>query len=78
MTAPAAGLPAHHGPLRRCAAPWFLSLALTHGVQAQIVKLYGEVSSPADFGAGGAIAEGAGVAGIAAAPWLKRTTHPVH
>ncbi|MFE8005509.1 hypothetical protein [Streptomyces sp. NPDC057418] len=64
MTAPAAGLPAHHGPLRRCAAPWSL--------------LYGEVSSPADFGAGGAIAEGAGGAGIAAAPWLKRTTHPVH
>ncbi|MER6105337.1 peptide MFS transporter [Streptomyces sp. NPDC001832] len=59
-------------------ALWFLSLALANGIQAQVVKLYGEVSSPAYFGINGAIAVVAGVAVIAAAPWLKRTMHPVH
>ncbi|MFE9725598.1 peptide MFS transporter [Streptomyces sp. NPDC005794] len=59
-------------------ALWFLSLALANGIQAQIVKLYGEVSIPAYFGVNGAIAVVAGVAVIAAAPWLKRTMHPVH
>ncbi|MEU2676159.1 peptide MFS transporter [Streptomyces sp. NPDC007107] len=59
-------------------ALWFLSLALANGIQAQIVKLYGEVSNPAYFGVNGAIAVAAGVAVIAAAPWLKRTMHPVH
>ncbi|WP_405899309.1 peptide MFS transporter [Streptomyces sp. NBC_00727] len=59
-------------------ALWFLSLALANGVQAQIVKLYGEVSNPAYFGVNGAIAVVAGVAVIAAAPWLRRTMHPVH
>ncbi|WP_327709439.1 peptide MFS transporter [Streptomyces sp. NBC_00464] len=59
-------------------ALWFLSLALANGIQAQIVKLYGEVSNPAYFGVNGAIAVVAGVAVIAAAPWLKRTMHPVH
>ncbi|WUS98588.1 peptide MFS transporter [Streptomyces sp. NBC_00708] len=59
-------------------ALWFLSLALANGIQAQIVKLYGEVSNPAYFGVNGAVAVAAGVAVIAAAPWLKRTMHPVH
>jgi len=59
-------------------ALWFLSLALANGIQAQIVKLYGEVSNPAYFGVNGAIAVAAGVAVIAAAPWLRRTMHPVH
>ncbi|MFJ9057498.1 peptide MFS transporter [Streptomyces sp. NPDC102409] len=59
-------------------ALWFLSLALANGIQSQIVKLYGEVSNPAYFGVNGAIAVAAGVAVIAAAPWLKRTMHPVH
>lgn len=59
-------------------ALWFLSLALANGIQAQIVKLYGEVSDPAYFGVNGAIAVVAGLAVVAAAPWLKRTMHPVH
>ncbi|KPC79337.1 MULTISPECIES: peptide MFS transporter [Streptomyces] len=59
-------------------ALWFLSLALANGIQAQIVKLYGEVSTPAYFGVNGAIAVAAGVAVVAAAPWLRRTMHPVH
>ncbi|WP_335934624.1 peptide MFS transporter [Streptomyces sp. PTD5-9] len=59
-------------------ALWFLSLALANGIQAQVVKLYGEVSNPAYFGVNGAIAVVAGVAVIAAAPWLRRTMHPVH
>ncbi|MFJ6463519.1 peptide MFS transporter [Streptomyces sp. NPDC091387] len=59
-------------------ALWFLSLALANGIQAQIVKLYGEVSNPAYFGVNGAIAVVAGVAVVAAGPWLKRTMHPVH
>ncbi len=58
-------------------ALWFLSLALANGIQAQIVKLYGQVSNPAYFGVNGAIAVAAGVAMILAAPWLKRTMHPV-
>ncbi len=58
-------------------ALWFLSLALANGIQAQVVKLYGEVSTPAYFGVNGAIAVVAGVAVIAAAPWLRRTMHPV-
>ncbi|MFE7614207.1 peptide MFS transporter [Streptomyces sp. NPDC057496] len=59
-------------------ALWFLSLALANGIQAQVVKLYGEVSNPAYFGVNGAIAVVAGLAVVAAAPWLKRTMHPVH
>lgn len=59
-------------------ALWFLSLALANGIQAQVVKLYGEVSNPAYFGVNGAIAVAAGIAVIAAAPWLRRTMHPVH
>lgn len=59
-------------------ALWFLSLALANGIQAQIVKLYGEVSNPAYFGVNGAVAVVAGVAVVAAAPWLRRTMHPVH
>ncbi|MEU9761005.1 peptide MFS transporter [Streptomyces sp. NPDC047985] len=58
-------------------ALWFLSLALANGIQAQVVKLYGEVSTPAYFGVNGAIAVVGGVAVIAAAPWLRRTMHPV-
>ncbi|NEB73860.1 peptide MFS transporter [Streptomyces sp. SID14478] len=57
---------------------WFLSLALANGIQAQTVKLYGEVSNPAYFGVNGAIAIAVGVAVIALAPWLRRTMHPVH
>ncbi|MEV3859507.1 peptide MFS transporter [Streptomyces sp. NPDC050095] len=56
---------------------WFLSLALANGIQAQTVKLYGEVSNPAYFGVNGAIAIAVGVAVIALAPWLRRTMHPV-
>ncbi|MEU8488231.1 peptide MFS transporter [Streptomyces sp. NPDC048641] len=57
---------------------WFLSLALANGIQAQTVKLYGEVSNPAYFGVNGAIAVAIGLAVIALAPWLRRTMHPVH
>ncbi|MBO1334926.1 peptide MFS transporter [Streptomyces sp. VRA16 Mangrove soil] len=57
---------------------WFLSLALANGIQAQTVKLYGEVSNPAYFGVNGAIAVAVGIAVIALAPWLRRTMHPVH
>lgn len=42
------------------------------------MKLYGQVSDPAYFGVNGAIAVVAGLAVVAAAPWLKRTMHPVH
>ncbi|MFE4635286.1 peptide MFS transporter [Streptomyces sp. NPDC056773] len=59
-------------------ALWFLSLALANGIQAQVVKLYGQVSNPAYFGVNGAIAVAVGLAVIALAPWLKRTMHPVH
>ncbi|MEU9005169.1 peptide MFS transporter [Streptomyces sp. NPDC048551] len=59
-------------------ALWFLSLALANGIQAQVVKLYGEVSHPVYFGVNGAIAVAAGLAVIAMAPWLRRTMHPVH
>ncbi|MFG2729110.1 peptide MFS transporter [Streptomyces canus] len=57
---------------------WFLSLALANGIQAQTVKLYDDVSHPAYFGVNGAIAVAAGLAVTAAAPWLRRTMHPVH
>ncbi|AYG81148.1 Di-/tripeptide transporter [Streptomyces hundungensis] len=57
---------------------WFLSLALANGIQAQTVKVYGKVSNPAYFGVNGALAVAVGVAVILAAPWLKRTMHPVH
>ncbi|MDN3024753.1 peptide MFS transporter [Streptomyces sp. S.PB5] len=57
---------------------WFLSLALANGIQAQTVKLYDNVSHPAYFGVNGAIAVAAGLAVMAAAPWLRRTMHPVH
>jgi POT family proton-dependent oligopeptide transporter len=57
---------------------WFLSLALANGIQAQTVKLYGEVSNPAYFGVNGAIAVAVGLAVMALAPWLRRTMHPVH
>lgn len=57
---------------------WFLSLALANGIQAQTVKLYDTVSKPAYFGVNGAIAVAAGLAVAAAAPWLRRTMHPVH
>lgn len=59
-------------------ALWFLSLALANGIQAQVVKLYGQVSNPAYFGVNGAVAVAVGLAVIALAPWLKRTMHPVH
>ncbi|MFE3579191.1 peptide MFS transporter [Streptomyces vinaceus] len=59
-------------------ALWFLSLALANGIQAQVVKVYGHVSTPAYFGVNGAIAVAAGLAVFALAPWLRRTMHPVH
>ncbi|MFD5420678.1 peptide MFS transporter [Streptomyces sp. NPDC127069] len=54
-------------------ALWFLSLALANGIQAQVVKAYGHVSTPVYFGVNGAVAVAAGLAVIAAAPWLRRT-----
>ncbi|MFF7164613.1 peptide MFS transporter [Streptomyces sp. NPDC008086] len=57
---------------------WFLSLALANGIQAQTVKLYDDVSGPAYFGVNGAVAVLAGLAVMAATPWLRRTMHPVH
>ncbi|MET7537928.1 peptide MFS transporter [Streptomyces sp. NPDC058293] len=57
---------------------WFLSLALANGIQAQTVKLYGEVSNPVYFGVNGAIAVAIGLVVVALAPWLRRTMHPVH
>ncbi|MFF8830703.1 peptide MFS transporter [Streptomyces sp. NPDC015131] len=59
-------------------ALWFLSLALANGIQAQIVKLYGEVSHPVYFGLNGAVAVAAGLVVVVLAPWLRRTMHPVH
>jgi POT family proton-dependent oligopeptide transporter len=59
-------------------ALWFLSLALANGIQAQTVKLYDTISHPAYFGLNGAIAVAAGLAVMAAAPWMRRTMHPVH
>ncbi|MFD8983942.1 peptide MFS transporter [Streptomyces sp. NPDC059564] len=59
-------------------ALWFLSLALANGIQAQVVKFYGEVSNPVYFGVNGAVAVAVGLAVIAMAPWLRRTMHPVH
>ncbi|MEU0069676.1 peptide MFS transporter [Streptomyces sp. NPDC006332] len=57
---------------------WMLSLALANGIQAQTVKLYDDMSKQAYFGVNGAIAVAAGLAVLAAAPWLRRTMHPVH
>ncbi len=59
-------------------ALWFLSLALANGIQAQTVKLFGEISNALYFGANGAVAVLAGIAVIAVGPWLRRTMHPVH
>ncbi|MFJ5809045.1 peptide MFS transporter [Streptomyces sp. NBC_01426] len=59
-------------------ALWFLSLALANGIQAQVVKVYGQVSNPVYFGVNGAVAVAAGLVVVALAPWLKRTMHPVH
>ncbi|MEU2283916.1 peptide MFS transporter [Streptomyces sp. NPDC013178] len=56
---------------------WFLSPALAGGIQAQTVKLYDDVSPRAYFGVNGAIALAAGLAVLSAAPWLRRTMHPV-
>lgn len=59
-------------------ALWFLSLALANGIQAQVVKIYDDVSHPAYFGVNGAIAVALGLVVVALAPWLRRTMHPVH
>lgn len=59
-------------------ALWFLSLALANGIQAQVVKLYDQVSHPVYFGVNGAVAVAVGLAVLALAPWLRRTMHPVH
>jgi POT family proton-dependent oligopeptide transporter len=58
-------------------ALWMLSIAMANGIQAQITKLFGEISDPAYFGTNGAIAILVGLLVIAAAPWLRRTMHPV-
>nr|WP_234439746.1 oligopeptide:H+ symporter [Streptomyces bicolor] len=50
----------------------------TSATTNQTVKLYDDVSKPACFGINGAIAVSAGPAVMAAAPWLRRTMHPVH
>ncbi|KFG77367.1 peptide permease [Streptomyces mutabilis] len=59
-------------------ALWFLSLALANGIQAQVVKIYDDVSHPAYFGVNGAIAVVLGLVVVALAPWLRRTMLPVH
>ncbi|MCB5907910.1 peptide MFS transporter [Streptomyces pinistramenti] len=59
-------------------ALWFLSLALANGIQAQAVKLFGEIADNLYFGLNGAVAVVAGLAVIAVGPWLRRTMHPVH
>ncbi|MFJ3518238.1 MULTISPECIES: peptide MFS transporter [unclassified Streptomyces] len=59
-------------------ALWFLSLALANGIQAQVVKAYGQVSNPVYFGLNGAVAVAVGLIVMAMAPWLRRTMHPVH
>ncbi|MFD6414765.1 peptide MFS transporter [Streptomyces sp. NPDC060194] len=69
---------APHAFASQTMALWFLSLALANGIQAQIVKLYGEVSNPVYFGVNGGIAVAAGLIVMAMAPWLRRTMHPVH
>ncbi|MET7404022.1 peptide MFS transporter [Streptomyces parvulus] len=59
-------------------ALWFLSLALANGIQAQVVKIYDDVSHPVYFGVNGGIAVVLGLVVVALAPWLRRTMHPVH
>ncbi|MFE5811006.1 peptide MFS transporter [Streptomyces sp. NPDC056491] len=59
-------------------ALWFLSLALANGIQAQVVKAYGQVSNPVYFGLNGAVTVAVGLIVMAMAPWLRRTMHPVH
>ncbi|MGW4646784.1 peptide MFS transporter [Kitasatospora sp. NPDC004289] len=59
-------------------AVWFLSLALSQGIAAQLTKVYGEVSDAAYYGWLGALAVAAGVALYLALPWMRRTMHPVH
>lgn len=56
---------------------WFLPLALAHGVQAQTVQLYDDVSQPVCFGVNGAVAVAAGPAVPTSARWLRHTMHPV-
>jgi POT family proton-dependent oligopeptide transporter len=56
---------------------WFLPLALAHGIQAQTVQPYDDVSQPVCFGVNGAVAVAAGPAVPASARWLRRTRHPV-
>ncbi|MCF2129368.1 peptide MFS transporter [Strepomyces sp. STD 3.1] len=59
-------------------ALWFLSLALANGIQAQVVKIYDDVSHPVYFGVNGGIAVVLGLVVVSLAPWLRRTMHPVH
>ncbi|WP_345748090.1 peptide MFS transporter [Streptomyces sp. ODS28] len=59
-------------------ALWMLSIALANGIQAQTVKLYDVLSNAAYFGLNGAVTVVLGIAVMAAAPWLRRTMHPVH
>ncbi|MFD4973195.1 peptide MFS transporter [Streptomyces sp. NPDC058424] len=59
-------------------ALWMLSLALANGIQAQSVKLYAQLSAPAYFGVNGAVTVVAGLAVVAAVPWMRRTMAPVH
>jgi len=59
-------------------ALWMLSIALAQGIQAQVVKVYGEIPDAVYFGVTGMVAIVFGVCMMLAAPWLRRTMHPVH
>ncbi|MER5864811.1 peptide MFS transporter [Kitasatospora sp. NPDC002040] len=59
-------------------AVWFLSLALSQGIAAQLTKLYGEISDSLYYGSLGLVAVVAGIALHLALPWMRRTMHPVH
>ncbi|WP_082598099.1 MULTISPECIES: peptide MFS transporter [unclassified Kitasatospora] len=59
-------------------AVWFLSLALSQGIAAQLTKLYGEIADSVYYGALGLFAVAAGIALYLALPWMRRTMHPVH
>ncbi|MDJ1133734.1 peptide MFS transporter [Streptomyces iconiensis] len=58
-------------------ALWFLSLALATGIQAQTVKFYGQINDALYFTLNGAVAVVVALCVFAAAPWLRRTMHPV-
>ncbi|MFD7922672.1 peptide MFS transporter [Streptomyces sp. NPDC059740] len=59
-------------------ALWFLSMAAANGIQAQVVRYFGVIPDRLYFGLNGAAAVVAGLAVVAAGPWLRRRMHPVH